>query len=184
LLDSIRTWPWSCGLDGWAALDRTVGVLSAARGARIPIVYLRDMPGFPSPWGPRTPRPDLPEIPGDFASRANEIVAEVAPLDGELVLEKSAASAFHGTPLQFHLNYLDVDTLLVCGEATSGCVRATVVDGATFRYRVGVVADCCFDRTEASHWINLFDRDLKYGDVMSADAAESYLEALPGAAAT
>ncbi|HEX3615868.1 MAG TPA: isochorismatase family protein [Solirubrobacteraceae bacterium] len=178
LLDSIRTWPWSCGLDGWAALDRTVGLLTAARRAGIPIVYLRDMPGFPSPWGPRVPRAGLPEIPDELADRANEIVAEVAPLEGELVLEKAAASAFHGTPLLFHLNYLDVDTLLVCGEATSGCVRATVVDGATFRYRVGVIADCCFDRSEASHWINLFDIDLKYGDVMSADAVEAYLMTL------
>ena len=175
LLESIRTWPWSCGLEGWAALDRTVGLLAAARRAGIPVVYMRDMPGFPSPWGAREPRPGLPEIPPELRDRANEIVAEVAPIEGELMLEKTAPSAFQGTPLSFHLTYLRVDTLIVCGETTSGCVRATVVDGATLRYRVAVVADCCFDRTEASHWINLFDMDLKYADVMDADAVEEYL---------
>lgn len=178
LLESVRTWPWSCGLEGWAALDRTAGLLAAARSAGAPIVYSRDMTGFPSPWGAREPRPGLPQIPRGLRQRGNDIVAEVAPYAGDLVLDKAAPSAFHGTPLLSHLTYLQADTLIVCGETTSGCVRATVVDGASFRFRVAIVADCCFDRTEASHWINLFDMDLKYGDVMDADDTEAYLAAL------
>ena len=178
LLDSVTTWPWSCGLEGWRAIDKTIELLDAARGARTPIVFLRGMPDFPSPWGPRESRESLDHIPAELRKRANEIVDELAPQPGELVLEKAAASAFHGTPLLFHLNYLQVDTLIVCGETTSGCVRATVVDGATYRYRVAVVAECCFDRTEASHWINLFDMDLKYADVMGFEAVVQYLQSL------
>ena len=89
----------------------------------------------------------------------------------DLVLTKIGPSGFHETPLDTVLRARDVDTLLVCGEATSGCVRATVVDACTRGYRVGVVGDCCFDRFEASHWVSLFDMDQKYADVFSADHA-------------
>jgi nicotinamidase-related amidase len=75
----------------------------------------------------------------------------------------------------FHLNSLAVDTLICCGETTSGCVRASVVDGATHRFKMGVVADCVFDRTEASHFMNLYDMHNKYADVISLDMAKNYL---------
>lgn len=107
---------------------------------------------------------------------ANEIVAEIAPQPGELVIQKTAPSGFQGTPLQFWLQYHGIDTLIVCGETTSGCVRATVVDGCTARFRMGIVAECCFDRTEASHWVNLFDMDQKYGDVITVDQAAAYFD--------
>lgn len=67
------------------------------------------------------------------------------------------------------------NTLLVCGEATSGCVRATVVDACVLGYAVGVIADCCFDRLEASHWTSLFDMDQKYADVLEMSAIAQYL---------
>ena len=93
------------------------------------------------------------------------------------MIEKAAPSGFHGTPLAFQLNYLDVDTIVVCGETTSGCVRATVVDGATYRFSVGVVADCCFD-AQSSHYISLFDMHQKYADVIDLDDALSYFESV------
>jgi nicotinamidase-related amidase len=64
----------------------------------------------------------------------------------------------------------------VCGNSTSGCVRSTVVDGSAYQFKVGVVEDCTFDRTEASHAINLFDMDQKYADVISLAEAITYLE--------
>jgi len=91
------------------------------------------------------------------------------------VIEKTTASAFWGTPLIFQLQALGIDTLIVCGETTSGCVRATVVDGATHRFRMGVVEECVFDRTEASHFINLYDMHQKYADVVPLDMAKDYL---------
>lgn len=67
-----------------------------------------------------------------------------------------------------------MDTLICCGETTSGCVRATVVDGATHRFRMGVAHECVFDRTEASHYMNLYDMHQKYADVVPAEMAKSY----------
>jgi nicotinamidase-related amidase len=108
--------------------------------------------------------------------KANEIVEEVAPQPGELVLKKAAASAFHGTPLLFHLIHEGFDTVIACGETTSGCVRASVVDGCTYRFHMGVVEECCFDRTQASHWMNLFDMNQKYADVVKKQQAIGYFE--------
>ena len=114
---------------------------------------------------------DAAEI--DREKRRFDIVDEFAPIDGEAVLRKSSPSAFWGTPLMGHLNYLGVDTIITCGESTSGCVRASVVDGCTYRYRMIVVEECVFDRHEATHAINLFDMDQKYADVLSlADVLE------------
>ena len=76
----------------------------------------------------------------------------------------------------FHLNSLGIDTLICCGETTSGCVRATVVDGATNRFHMGVVAECVFDRTEASHYMNLYDLHQKYADVVFMKDAIQYFE--------
>lgn len=182
ILESIKDWPMSCGLEGWAAIDKTATLLSIARGCGVPVVYARGLDGFPSPWArPRSGqsrRMDLSNLPPEIRAMGNEIIAEVAPLPGELVIEKAAASAFQGTPLMFHLTALGVDTVIVVGETTSGCVRATVVDAATYRLRVGIVEECCFDRTQAAHAINLFDMHQKYGDVIDIPQAEEYFRSL------
>src|SRR5205823_4644308 len=104
-----------------------------------------------------------------------DIVPQVAPIEGEVVLRKSAPSAFNGTPLLAHLTYLGVDTLIVGGESTSGCVRASVVDGCSYRYKMIVVEECVFDRHQAPHAMNLFDMHQKYADVLSLAAVEAHL---------
>jgi nicotinamidase-related amidase len=172
ILESVRDWPSSCGLDGWAAIDRTAGLLATARAAGAQVIYLHATPPEWGRWN-RKPakklatRPDGPD--------GNDIVAEAAPQDGDIVLTKIGPSAFHETPLNTILRSGGHDTILVCGEATSGCVRSTVVDGCVAGYRVGVVGDCCFDRFEASHWVSLFDMNQKYADVVPATEAERYL---------
>src|SRR5262249_24820053 len=95
---------------------------------------------------------------------------------GELIIYKSSSSAFMGTSLAAQLVTRNIDTLLVCGNSTSGCVRATVVDAAAKGFKVGVVEECVFDRTEASHAINLFDMDQKYADVISFQDALKFIE--------
>lgn len=167
LLESIKNWPASCGEEGWDAIDKTVGLLDAARAAAVPIIYLHGLDGF-----------GHSNLPPEQAAKSNEIVAEIAPQPGDIVIQKSAASGFHGTPILFHLHKLHIDTLIVVGESTSGCVRATVVDGATYRYNMAVVGECCFDRTEASHWMNLFDMNQKYADVIDVETATRYFEAI------
>ncbi len=104
-----------------------------------------------------------------------------APLPGEVVLRKTAPSAFFGTPLAAHLLGQRIDTLIVCGETVSGCVRATVVDGCSYRLHMIVVEECVYDRHEAARAINLFDIDQKYGDVVSLRAVLDWIAApLPG----
>jgi nicotinamidase-related amidase len=111
----------------------------------------------------------------DRHSRRLDIVEQAAPLPGEVVLKKTGPSAFFGTPLAAHLIGQGVDTIIVCGESVSGCVRATVVDGRSYRLNVIVVEDCVYDRHEASRAINLFDMDQKYADVISLDEVTAWL---------
>ena len=76
------------------------------------------------------------------------------------------------------LNALQVDTLLVCGCTTSGCVRASVVDAIANNYKVIVIEECTFDRGEVSHKVNLFDMNAKYADVVSISEVRDYITRL------
>ena len=181
LMEAIKTWPGSCGLAGWNALPNIQRLLAVAREAGIPVVHTTGMEedGVKS-WAalgnPRRRTDGCPEA-MERHRRRYDIIDEVEPLPGEAVLRKSSPSPFWGTPLVGHLNFLGVDTLITCGESTSGCVRASVVDGCTNRIRMMVVEECVFDRTEAAHALNLFDMNQKYGDVVSLAEVESYLGA-------
>ncbi len=101
---------------------------------------------------------------------------ELAPRSSELLLSKKKASAFFGTPLISYLVEHGVDTVIVTGCTTSGCVRATVVDGQSYNLRMIVVEDGVFDRGELSHAASLWDMQAKYADVVSSDEVVTYLE--------
>jgi maleamate amidohydrolase len=100
----------------------------------------------------------------------------VAPADDERVILKKYASAFFGTDLQTELTTNGVDTLVLAGVTTSGCVRATAVDSLQHGYRTIVPADAVGDRAEGPHRANLFDIDAKYGDVVETDAVVDHLD--------
>jgi maleamate amidohydrolase len=174
ILEQVKTWPGSCGLEGWEAIDRTAELLDAARSAGVPVAYVHGVNEEAGPWNPLG-RGSLGGLAPEQRDIAYKIVKEVEPQPGDLVMPKLTASAFAGTPLSMYLNQLGVDTVLVVGETTSGCVRATVLDAAAARFKIGVVEECCFDRTEAAHAINLFDMHHKYADVISVQAAIRYL---------
>lgn len=181
LLESVKTWPMSCGDDGWEAIDRTVELLAAARSHGVPVIYIHLIEELIKTLNTRSgsDRDDMWKIiPKEYHGKANEIVAEIAPHEGDLVLQKAGPSAFAGTPLLDHLIHQRIDTVIAVGESTSGCVRATVVDGATHRLRMAVAAECVFDRTQASHHMSLFDLDQKYGDVMSNAQLFEYFASL------
>ena len=114
-------------------------------------------------------------------SKMVEFLPEVAPLPGEVVLEKRFPSAFYGTVLQSYLTRCGVDTVIVTGNSTSGCIRATVIDAVSGGFRVIVPRQCVADRVPLSHAVNLFDMDSKYGDVMELDAVLAALDTLPAA---
>lgn len=95
-----------------------------------------------------------------------EIVADLTPLPGDAVVIKAKHSAFFGTQLNAMLNYLRVDSLIVTGTTTSGCIRATVNDAFALNYRVTIPIECVADRSELSHQVELFDMAVKYADVL------------------
>lgn len=182
LLESVRTWPGSTGLAGWEALDRARPLLAAARAHGLPVIHVtaldKDEAGMPG-WGARLggrhdSRPRTAEE-LDRHRRRLDIVEQVAPEPGEVVLRKTAPSAFFGTPLAAHLIGEGIDTLIVVGESVSGCVRATVVDGCSLRLHMIVVEDCVYDRHEAARAINLFDMDQKYADVLDSSAVIAWI---------
>ncbi|KAL2828675.1 Isochorismatase-like protein [Aspergillus cavernicola] len=90
---------------------------------------------------------------------------------GDVVVQKKYASAFFGTTLASELQVLNVDTLVICGVSTSGCVRATTLDTMQHGFRPMVVGSACGDRTPEIHNSNLFDLDAKYADVVSEEEA-------------
>ncbi|GMA64891.1 isochorismatase family protein [Alicyclobacillus fastidiosus] len=103
-----------------------------------------------------------------------EIDPRLGRLPGEAVLVKKYASAFFGTDLLSRLNTLRVDTLILTGCTTSGCVRATAVDGLQYGFRVMVVEEAVGDRAELAHKQSLFDLNAKYADVVSVDDVVEY----------
>ena len=184
ILRSIERWPNSCGEAAWEALPRIGAVIEAARAAGAPVIYTtgsyRDDGWDYGSWrwkvGRLAEQPPArpPNIDGDT------IMAEIAPGPRDIIVAKLKPSAFHGTPLSGHLTLLGADSLIVCGATTSGCVRATVLDGFSGNYRITVAEDGCFDRSETSHAINLMDMHAKYADVVPCSDIVAYLTSLPG----
>lgn len=170
-----HTFPTSCGEYAWAAIKPTVALFEAARRAKIPIFYTTDDGREASRptdfWTVRkTPAERNPE---DF-----EIRPEWKPQLGDVVIRKQRASAFSGTPLVAHLNALGARTVIMCGESTSGCVRASAVEAQENGYHVVLVEECCFDRNIVSHKVGLFDLHHKYADVMHLDEVLAHLATL------
>lgn len=186
LLDGIREWPASTGLAGWQAAGHIAELLSAARTAGIPVIHLTGLAeedsGIPA-WGAalagRHVGPAGSPEQQDRHRRRFDFIDQAAPLPGEVILRKTAPSAFFGTPLLAHLVGQGIDTLIVCGESVSGCVRATVTDGCANRLHMIVVEECVYDRHEAPRAINLFDIDQKYGDVCTLQDVLAWIDEYP-----
>jgi len=170
ILESIKRFPRSCGDAGWRAIPRIADLLEAARRARIARFFTTQ--GYragANALGIKNSR-------ATDASVRIEIVREIAPRPDEVVIAKTKPSAFFGSPLASFLNGLQIDTVIVAGATTSGCVRATAVDAFSLNYRVVVVEDCVFDRSETSHKVSLFDLNARYADVVALDVVKTYLE--------
>jgi len=104
-----------------------------------------------------------------------EVDKRIEPMPGEKVLEKKFASAFFGTSLDIDLRLLGVDTVILAGCTTSGCIRASAIDSMQYGYRTIVVREAVGDRAAGPHEANLFDIDAKYGDVVELADALDYL---------
>jgi len=182
ILDSIKRWPNSCGEDAWAAIPHIQSLLGAARAKHTPLtpgVFRAEGWDFGS-WRWKNSRIE------DWRNKPKRnidgeaIVAEIAPRAEDILLPKLKPSAFHGTPLRAHLTLFGADSVIVGGTTTSGCVRASVIDAFSENFRVTLAEECCFDRSQSSHAINLMDMQAKYADVRPTAEIVSYLETLPG----
>jgi nicotinamidase-related amidase len=180
ILESIKKWRNSCGEEAWQAVGHIERLLAAAREKRLPIIYSTGERPTANPfargrWTDKNPRgADDHQLPN-----GDDIVAPIAPRPQDIVIEKAKPSVFFGTMLAGYLADLGADSIIACGTTTSGCVRATVVDGFSYNYRMSVVEECTFDRGQASHAINLFDLNAKYADVVGIDETVDFIRTLP-----
>jgi nicotinamidase-related amidase len=166
--ESIKEFPTACGDVGWKAVRNIAPLLAEFRSRNWPVLYPHVAPKNKVTDGGRLAA-KIPAI-MNISQKGYEFVAEVAPRDGDVLIPKKHPSAFFATPLVSHLIDLGVDTLVVTGCTTSGCVRCSVVDAFSYNFRVVVPSDCVYDRSATSHAVNLFDMASKYADV--APAAE------------
>jgi nicotinamidase-related amidase len=151
-------------------------LLDAAREAGCPVFFSaakrRTIPAERGRW--KTSAVNAKPVMADPA--AYEIVPELAPRPGESVLIKSAPSAFFGTDLVSYLIYHNVDTVIVTGTVTSGCVRDTALDAFNHNFRVIVPEEAVCDRGITSHKVTLFDLHMKYADVVPVSGVLDYLK--------
>jgi len=174
--DAIRaSYPTACGTAGWDAVSRIADVVTASRGGGVPVIHAHVAPKTRIPAGQMNAK--VPAIDSSDSS-AYESPRATAPRAGELVVLKDHSSAFFGTSLASSLVALRVDTLLVAGCTTSGCVRASVVDAVSFNFHVAVLEECIYDRSWFAHCASLFDISRKYGDVVTQEQALDYIQGL------
>lgn len=167
----IKKFPSSCGIHAYDAVKPIQELLALARSRGIPVIYSTNetRKGVDSTSVRATKRQST------FPEGAFRIREEFRPEPKDLVIYKERASAFFGTALSAHLVQREINSLIVCGETTSGCVRASVVDSYSHGFHTTVVEECCFDRSLLSHKINLFDLHHKYADVMHLEEAKKHL---------
>ena len=165
----IAEHPSTCGKYAWEAVEPTKALFAAARKAGLPVLY--------------TTAPTTSSVVATNRQKGHgssdedyEIFEMFAPQDGDIMIVKERASAFYGTPIISELNRLGIKSLIICGESTSGCVRASTVDAYSAGYHVTLAEECVFDRSLLSHKVNLFDLHHKYADVLRTDEIVAHLE--------
>lgn len=149
-----------------------------AREARVPLFYSRrddrNHPIRRGIWNQKlgTATTDVYTV----DKRADEWPPEIAPRPEDVIIYKNKPSPFFGTPLASFLTYAGIDTLIVVGISTSGCVRAAVEDSFSYNFRTIVPEECVGDRCHSSQRVNLFDMDMKFADVVRLEEVLAYLK--------
>lgn len=162
----VEKHPSSCGEYAHAAIEPIKALIAACRQARVPVIHVtyddRPETDHKSMHPTNRPKPKYDPL-------AYRIRDDFRPLPDEQFVYKKRASAFYGTPLNSSLVQLGIRSVIVAGETTSGCVRASAVDSYSEGFHTVVVEECVFDRSIVSHKVNLFDLHHKYADVMKVD---------------
>lgn len=174
ILEQLDDWPGGCGESGYKALENIKTLIDATRQTGIPIIYTTSQYGADNRFVVFGKG-----VKDDPAKKAKgvQIAEEIAPRPQDIIVPKQTPSAFFATPLISYLAKLRIDTLIVTGGTTSGCVRAFVVDAMSYLFRVAVVENCVFDRFSLSQAAALFDMWSKYCDVIDLQDAVDYVKA-------
>ncbi len=158
-----------------------LAVLCRGRGFPVVWTYVAYLPTGEDcgVWGTRTDTPDSLQNIREGSPRA-QLDPRIERAPGDITFNKRMASAFFETNLRSLLTFHRVDTVVVTGGSTSGCVRATVVDGLSCGFRMIVPEEAVADRHESPHFANLYDMAVKYADVLPAAEVLAGLAAMPG----
>jgi len=173
--EAIKEFPTSCGSVAWDAVDAMGPLVGLFRERGWPVMYPHVAPKVANEGGRLAEK--IPAIMG-VAAKGYEFPDAIAPLPGDVMLPKKHPSAFFGTALCSHLIDHAIDTVVVVGCSTSGCVRGTAVDAFSLNFKVAIPQDCVYDRSITSHKVNLFDLAQKYADVMPSTELIAKLRAL------
>jgi len=171
-------YPSSCGKRGKEGIEGINLLCRAARQHGVPICFSKFVVSRNgNDMGVYRLKRGMPTVEGWCieGTAGAELAKGLEVGEEDWVFEKRKPSAFFGTPLLSYLINASIDTLIVVGGSTSNCVRATVVDGASFNYRVLVPRECVFDRIEVSEKVALLDIDRQYGDVIAVQDAIEYV---------
>ena len=185
ILEGLKTYRTHCGREAWEAVEHIVPLLHLAREKNIPVFYTEsarrpDMVDSGVQVGKNHRGGEKTVLEG---TRATQTLEVLAPRPQDILIAKRKPSSFFGTIFMSQLNFFDVDTLILTGCTTSGCLRATAVDAYSFNFKVVVPEETAFDRFQASHAMSLFDLNCKYADVIPTAEVAAYLDALPQAEA-
>lgn len=175
--EGLKKYRTHCGEVGWRAVPHIERLLHLGRERDIPIFYTQS-----------ERRPDMidsgvqvgknhrgTEKISTEGTHATQTVAPLAPRPQDILIGKRKPSAFFGTLFMSHLNFFHVDTLILTGCTSSGCLRATAVDAYSYNFKVIIPEECAFDRFESSHAMSMFDLNAKYADVIPTREVEDYL---------
>ena len=180
ILKSIEIFPMSIGEKAYRALEKIEIILKKCRQKEVPIFYTTSgVPNEEMPFNSFAKKRKKYEFAKEKRKDLEEIPKIIEPKgEKEWIVHKRYASGFFGTPLISFLNTLNCDTLIVTGFVTSGCVRAFVVDAASYNFNVVVAEDAVADRFDFAHRSSLIDMHLKYTDVIPTFKVTKYLDSL------
>lgn len=173
--EALEEFTTSCGEVAWDAVANIRRLLELFREKGWPVLYPYVAPKKAFDAGALGAK-----VPGimDIPDQGYEFHPDIAPLEGEVLLPKRHPSAFFGTPLLSYLVQSGIDSLVVTGCSTSGCVRGSAVDAFSYNYKVAVPSDAVYDRSPLVHEVNLFDMGQKYADVSTTDELLASLQGL------
>lgn len=173
--EALQDYSTACGQVGWDAIGNIAVIVALFRERGWPVIY-----PFVAPKGAHDAGRLGAKVPTimDIPAKGYEFIPDIAPTEADLLIPKKHPSAFFGTPLISHLVDLGIDTLVITGCTTSGCVRSSAVDAFAYNFRVLVPHDACYDRAEVIHQVNLFDIGQKYADVMPTEDAITHLRSI------